>query len=75
MGPMVVLRRTQNGSYRLAELDGMVSNLRYAAFCLIPYHTRSHSSIPVTRLVDCDNLARIIADEDVIRANSDSDGV
>ena len=30
--PMVVLRRTHNGAYRLAELDGAVSKLRYAAF-------------------------------------------
>jgi hypothetical protein len=43
MGPMVVLRHTQNGSYRLAELDGTVSNLRFAAFCLVPYHSRSRS--------------------------------
>jgi hypothetical protein len=27
MGPMVVLRRTTSGSYMLAELDGVVSNL------------------------------------------------
>ena len=27
VGPMVVVRRTQNGSYRLAELDGTVLNL------------------------------------------------
>jgi len=68
---MVVLRRTQNGSYRLAELDGTVSNLRFAAFRLVPYHARSRSSIPVTRLVDRNDLARVIADEDVTRADSE----
>ena len=31
-GPMVVVRRTPNGSYRLAELDSAVSKLRFAAF-------------------------------------------
>ena len=71
-GPMVVLRRTQNGSYRLAELDGTVSNLRFAAFHLVPYHSRSRSSIPVTRLVDRDDLACAITDMDITRANSDN---
>ena len=32
VGPMVVIRRTHNGTYCLAELDGTVSKLRYAAF-------------------------------------------
>jgi hypothetical protein len=36
-GPMVVVRRTWNGAYHLAELDGAVSKLHYTAFCLIPY--------------------------------------
>ena len=68
---MVVLRRTQNGSYRLAELDGTVSNLRFAAFCLVPYHSRSRSSIPVTRLVDRDDLAHANTDMDIMQADSD----
>jgi len=71
IGPMVVLRRTQNGSYRLAELDGTVLNLRFAAFRLVPYHARSRSSIPVTRLVDRDDLARVNTDEDITRADFD----
>ena len=65
LGPMVVIRRTQNGSYRLAELDGTISNLRFAAFRLVPYHARSRTTIPVTRLVDRSDLARVFADEDV----------
>ena len=32
LGPVVVLRRTTRGFYLLAELDGAVSRLRYAAF-------------------------------------------
>jgi hypothetical protein len=59
---MVVIWRTHNGAYHLAELDGMVSKLRYTAFRLIPYHARSPSFILVTRIVDCDDLASIIAD-------------
>jgi hypothetical protein len=31
-GPMVVMQHTRNGAYRLAELDGTVSKLRYTAF-------------------------------------------
>ena len=64
LGPMVVVRRTPNGSYRLAELDGAVSKLRFAAFRLIPYHARSRSSIPVTRLVEREDLIQIYLDED-----------
>jgi hypothetical protein len=45
---MVVLRRTIGGSYLLAELDGSVSRLRYAAFRLLPYHPRSRTRTPVT---------------------------
>ena len=71
IGPMVVLRRTKNGSYRLAELDGTISNLRFAAFRLVPYHARSRSSISVTHLVDRDDLARVNADDDVTRADLD----
>jgi hypothetical protein len=72
IGPMVVLHRTQNSSYRLTELDGTVSNLHFAAFHLVPYHARSHSSIPVTRLVNRDDLARVNTDEDITRADSDN---
>ncbi len=62
---MVVVRHMQNGSYRLAELDGTISNLRFTAFRLVPYHTCTRTSILVTRLVDWSNLARVFADEDV----------
>jgi len=53
----VVLRRTRNGAYQLGELDGAVSQLRYATFHLIPYHARSLSFITVTHVVDGDDLA------------------
>jgi hypothetical protein len=62
-GPMVVVRCTCNGTYRLAELDGAVSKLHYAAFRLIPYHAHSPSFIPVTHVVDRDDLASVIADD------------
>ena len=72
---MVVVCCTQNGSYRLAELDRTISNLRFAAFRLVPYHAHSCSSIPVTRLVDRSDLARVFADEDVEGAVEDVDEV
>ena len=62
-GPMVVVRRTRNGAYRLAELDGAVSKLRYAAFRIIPYFSRSRTSIPVTRLLDREDLTALVEEE------------
>ena len=54
---MIVLRCTRNGAYRLGELDGAVSRLRFAAFRLIPYHARSRAYIPVTHVVDGNEFA------------------
>jgi hypothetical protein len=51
-GPMVVVARSQRGSYTLAELDGSVSKLRYAAFRIIPYLARNLASLPVTRILN-----------------------
>jgi hypothetical protein len=51
LGPMVVVRRTEGGSYILAELNGALSRVRATAFRVIPYLPRSKSSIPVTELV------------------------
>jgi len=51
-GPMIVVRRTQHGAYILSELDGAVSKIRYAAFRIIPYYPRSHTSIPITSIID-----------------------
>ena len=65
LGPMVIIHHSQNGAYHLAELDGTVSNLCFATFRLVPYHSCLRSSIPVMRLVDQDNLARANTDEDI----------
>jgi hypothetical protein len=62
-GPMVVIRRTRNGAYHLAELDGAVSRLHYTAFRLIPYFSRSRTSIPVTCILDRGDLATIVEEE------------
>jgi len=68
LGPMVVLRRTTGGSYLLAELDGAVSRLQYAAFRLVPYFPRSHSTIPVISITgmedeDLDHLAEEMSED------------
>lgn len=52
IGPMVVIKRTRGGAYRLAEVDGAVSRLKYAAFRLIPYYARSQTKLQVTEFVD-----------------------
>ena len=60
--PMVVVKRSKNGSYCLAEVDGSVLKLRFTAFCLVPYHTRSLKVVEVTQFVDPSDLAGL-ADE------------
>ena len=75
LGPMVVLRRTPGGSYLLAELDGAISKLWYAAFRLIPYFPRTKVLIPVTDLTGLsdDALDEYEAEEDIEREEVESD--
>ncbi|KIN96548.1 hypothetical protein M404DRAFT_33154 [Pisolithus tinctorius Marx 270] len=54
-GPMVVLCRTTGGSYLLAELDGSISKLRFAAFRLLPYHPQSQTCTTVTCITGLDD--------------------
>ncbi|KIN93863.1 hypothetical protein M404DRAFT_169988 [Pisolithus tinctorius Marx 270] len=54
-GPMVILHRTTGGSYLLAELDGSISKLRFAAFRLLPYHPRSQTHATVTCITGLDD--------------------
>ncbi|KAG2086155.1 uncharacterized protein F5147DRAFT_588639, partial [Suillus discolor] len=61
--PMIVVSRSQGGSYRLAEIDGEVSKLKFAAFRLIPYHPRSPTSLDVTQYINIENLAGTTKDE------------
>ena len=58
-GPMVVVSHSQNGSYRLAEVDGTVSKLKFAAFRLIPYFPRSLDTIKVMQFINPEDLAGI----------------
>ncbi|KAF9472288.1 hypothetical protein BDN70DRAFT_818869 [Pholiota conissans] len=59
LGPMIVVRRATGGSYRLAELNGALSNLKYAAFRLIPYYPRCRRTIEITKIVDTADLESI----------------
>jgi hypothetical protein len=42
---MVIVRQTTHGAYILAEMDGAISKLRFAAFCVILYHARQRMNI------------------------------
>lgn len=65
LGPMLVVRRTKGGSYILAELDGSVSRLRFAAFRIFPYRPRNMKEVPVTRIVDMpEEEIQALADND-----------
>ena len=71
-GPMVIICKTQMGTYRLVELDSTISKLRFMAFHLVPYHSHSHTTIPVTCLVERKVLMCIYLDKDTVDASSDS---
>ena len=57
LGPMIVVHRTQGGTYILTEMDGTVSRLRYAAFRLLPYLPHTSDNISPTAIVAADDLA------------------
>lgn len=61
---MVVAKRTGGGNYRLAEVTGAVSKLRYAAFHIIPYYARSSKRLEVMEFIDPRALAGIEEDGD-----------
>ncbi|KIJ46598.1 hypothetical protein M422DRAFT_249746 [Sphaerobolus stellatus SS14] len=58
LGPLVVIRRTRNKAYILAELDGAIHRTPYAAFRLIPYYPRSRTIVPITSLVDAQDISQ-----------------
>jgi hypothetical protein len=73
LGPMVVVKKTHNRAYRLAELDSTVSRLCFAAFRLVPYHARSRSNISVTHLLNSDDLEALNnVDEDSYGVDEDT---
>ena len=68
-GPMVVVSRLQNESYRLAEVDSAVSKLKFAAFHLIPYFPRSLKVLEVTQCVNAEDIAGVapVEEDDQLR--------
>jgi hypothetical protein len=52
LGPMIVVKRTENGAYVVAEIDGAVSKSNYAAFRLVPYRARRSCTGPIPVLDD-----------------------
>ena len=62
-GPMLVIHRSSGGSYRLSEIDGALSKLKFAAFRLIPYHARTNKKLIITKFIDRSDLTGL-QDED-----------
>jgi len=61
---MVVVRRSRNGAYILAEVNGTVSRLKFAAFHLIPYHPCSQKYLEITEFVDQRDLEGVETEEE-----------
>ncbi|XP_006462042.1 hypothetical protein AGABI2DRAFT_71383, partial [Agaricus bisporus var. bisporus H97] len=62
-GPMVVVRRHGSEAYFLAEVTGVVSKLKFAAFRLVPYHARSKREVEVTKFVADEQLEAAAGEE------------
>jgi hypothetical protein len=48
---MVIVCQTTYGAYILAEMDGAVSKLRFATFCVILYHAQWRMNIHLEAFV------------------------
>jgi hypothetical protein len=49
---MVIVSRSQGGSYQLAEIDGSLLKLKFTAFCIIPYYPRSLTSLEIMQFIN-----------------------
>jgi len=63
-GPMAVVQRSRNGAYILAEVNRTISRLKFAAFCLIPYHPCSRKYLEITEFVDPRDLEGVETEEE-----------
>jgi len=63
-GPMAVVRRSKNSAYILAKVNGTVSRLKFAAFCLILYHPHSQKYLEITEFVDQRDLEGVETEEE-----------
>ena len=73
LGPYVIIRRTQGGSYVVSELDGSISKIRVAAFRLIPYFPRSDPTESISKLLKEAENAPEREDDDDARAEIEED--
>ncbi|KAG7444245.1 uncharacterized protein BT62DRAFT_981827 [Guyanagaster necrorhizus] len=59
---MVVVQHIQGGAYYLAELDGTVSRLKFAAFWLVLYYARSRNEFKIAEFTDTSHLMGLFDD-------------
>ncbi|KNZ78242.1 hypothetical protein J132_01220 [Termitomyces sp. J132] len=79
LGPLVVISRNHGSAYINCELDGSVLHRPIATFCLVPYFTREHITVPSdafdintsrlreleqTELIDNNNTGNIASEEE-----------
>ncbi len=64
-----VVVHVRNSSTEGGLFDDTVLNQRFVALCLVSNRACSHLLTPVTCLINCDDLAHAITDEDIIRAD------
>jgi hypothetical protein len=60
LGPFYVVARNKGGAYRLSEMDGTISQLRFAAKRLIPYYLRHNDRLAIT----AGQVKEIISEDD-----------
>jgi hypothetical protein len=75
--PMVVVCHMKGGSYMLAELDGAISKLQFAVFCIIPYYPHCNKRISVTEMMGVDNesIDEMEASETIEPEEDDPEGM
>ena len=63
-GPLMVAKRLRNGNYHLAEVNGALSKLKYAAYRLIPYYPRCRKRLLITEVLGDAELAEVEEDQE-----------
>ena len=72
-GPVVIVSRNHGGAYIICELDSMLAQSPFAAFCILPYFTRNHINIPdIKEHIDI-TVARLWEMEDSAEKGNGSD--